>query len=53
MVDPESVEEIAQGIADALARGDELSRKGLVRASTFSWERCAKETAAAYKAVEL
>ncbi len=50
-VDPQSVEEIAQGMVE-LARNDalraELSARGMARAARFSWRRCAEETASAY-----
>ena len=52
MVDPESVEEIRAGLERLL--GDEglrarLADAGPARAAQFSWERCAAETAAAYR----
>lgn len=54
LVDPGSVDEIAAGIAalwtDATRRR-ELSAKGRARASGFTWERTARETAAVYEAV--
>ena len=36
-VDPESAESIAAGIDDALARRDELVKRGLVHARRFTW----------------
>lgn len=54
LVDPESVEAIAEGIRriwedDALAR--ELAVRGLARARLFSWERTARLTADVYASV--
>jgi len=54
LVDPESVEAIAEGIrrvweGDALA-GD-LTARGLARAQLFSWERTARLTADVYESV--
>jgi len=54
LVDPRSVDEIAAGIAalwtDETRRRD-LSAKGRVRATCFTWERTARATAAVYDAV--
>ena len=54
LVDPRSVDEIAAGIAalwtDETRRRD-LSAKGRLRATCFTWERTARETAAVYDAV--
>jgi glycosyltransferase involved in cell wall biosynthesis len=54
LVDPESVEAIAEGIRrvwedDALAR--DLTVRGLARAQLFSWERTARLTADVYESV--
>jgi glycosyltransferase involved in cell wall biosynthesis len=54
LVDPESVEAIADGIQrvwedDALAR--DLAARGLVRARLYSWERTARLTAEVYASV--
>lgn len=54
LVDPESAESIAAGIArvwedDALAA--DLRARGLARAGGFSWERTARETAEVYRSV--
>lgn len=54
LVDPRSVDEIAMAIASLWtdpARRRELSDKGRARASCFSWERTARDTAAVYEAV--
>jgi len=54
LVDPRSVDEIAMGIASLWtdpARRRELSDKGRARASCFTWERTARDTAAVYEAV--
>jgi glycosyltransferase involved in cell wall biosynthesis len=54
LVDPSSVDEIAAGIAALWTdptRRHELSAKGRARASCFTWERTARETAALYEAV--
>jgi glycosyltransferase involved in cell wall biosynthesis len=47
LVDPESVEAIAEGIERVLTQSalrEELKRKGSARAATFTWERCAGQT---------
>ena len=44
LVDPKSVEDIANGILDALERREELTEAGLQRAAGFSWDRTARET---------
>jgi len=54
LVPPNDVDAIAEGLGrlledDALRR--RLSERGYRRASGFSWERCARETLAVYKAV--
>ena len=54
LVDPYSVDEIAEAMHRVLT--DEtlrvaLIRKGLKRASQFSWEKTARETLAVYKGV--
>lgn len=46
LVDPESVEEIADGILDAMKRREELRGKGFKRAREFSWDKTAQETLA-------
>ncbi|MDA0185151.1 glycosyltransferase family 4 protein [Solirubrobacter phytolaccae] len=52
LVDPTDVEALAAALErlmtePVLANG--LARRGLERAATFSWERCAAETVAAYR----
>lgn len=48
LVDPKSVENIAEGIKKALVMSNEqrkvMVEKGLMQAKKFSWEKCAKET---------
>jgi glycosyltransferase involved in cell wall biosynthesis len=48
------VDSIADGLTrlleDAALRAD-LAARGLRRAALFSWERCARETLAVYRAV--
>jgi glycosyltransferase involved in cell wall biosynthesis len=51
LVDPLSVEEIAEGIKIALKRKEELAEKGYRQAKKFSWEKCARETLKVYKGV--
>lgn len=54
LVDPESVEAIAEGLARLLQDDDlarTLSERGLERASTFSWDRCASRTMEIYESV--
>jgi glycosyltransferase involved in cell wall biosynthesis len=46
--DPESPEDIAQGVLQALARAGELRPRGLARAAEFTWERSANAHADAY-----
>jgi glycosyltransferase involved in cell wall biosynthesis len=41
LVDPTDVSALAGGIAEAIARTDELSRAGLERARSFTWRRSA------------
>jgi alpha-1,3-rhamnosyl/mannosyltransferase len=52
MFDPEDVEALRQliltGLEDEVWR-ETAKEKGLIRASTFSWQRCAKETVAVYR----
>ena len=52
MFDPEDVEALRQlmliGLEDKVWR-ETAKEKGLMRASTFSWQRCAKETVAVYR----
>jgi glycosyltransferase involved in cell wall biosynthesis len=51
LVDPLDPEAIAAGIAEALSSRDELRRRGLDRARTFSWAATAAATAAVYREV--
>jgi glycosyltransferase involved in cell wall biosynthesis len=54
LVSPTDVEAIADGLTrlldDAALRAD-LAARGLRRAASFSWERCARETLAVYRSV--
>jgi glycosyltransferase involved in cell wall biosynthesis len=50
LVDPDDPEAIANGLDELLADGDlrnVLRAAGTVRVASFTWERCARETAAA------
>jgi len=49
LVDPYSVESIAEGIKDALENREGLIQKGLKRVKEFSWEKTARETLEVYK----
>ena len=52
LVDPNSVESMAAGIASLLDNGalrQELARKGRQRAAHFSWQACAAQTLAIYQ----
>jgi alpha-1,3-rhamnosyl/mannosyltransferase len=49
LVDPEDVESIAAGIRDAIARRDELSRAGIERAKSYTWDAAAAATADVYR----
>lgn len=48
LFDPRSVDDIARGIAEAMARGDELSAGGVGHAARFTWQACANVHAGAY-----
>jgi glycosyltransferase involved in cell wall biosynthesis len=53
-VDSRDVEALACAMARVLGDGElreELRARGLARARTFSWERCARETLAVYRSV--
>src|SRR5581483_5076146 len=53
LVDPENTESISHAIRTIVlesATRDSLRAKGLVRAETFSWERCVRETRAILEA---
>ena len=52
LVDPLNAEELAFGLETVLEKESlraEMRKKGLARASTFSWDRCAKETVEVYR----
>ena len=49
LVDPKSVESIAEGIKYALNHRQTLIKKGLVRAKAFSWSTAASETLTVYQ----
>jgi len=49
LVDPLSVEKIAQGIKKAISDKESLIKKGFKQADSFSWEKTAKETLEVYK----
>lgn len=54
MVDPDDVDGLRERLQQLLedrAFADQLGQLGLVRAQTFSWERCAQETFAVYQKV--
>jgi glycosyltransferase involved in cell wall biosynthesis len=50
LVDPRDPESIAAGVLEALGRPDELSRRGLARAATFTWEATARAHDRVYEA---
>jgi len=52
LVDPDDPVDVERGLGEVLgspARREELSRRGLERARSLSWTRCAELTAAAYR----
>jgi len=49
LVDPRDPQDIARGIADALAGRDELDGLGRARAAAMSWDVTAESTLAAYR----
>ncbi|PIU03177.1 hypothetical protein COT44_04765 [Candidatus Shapirobacteria bacterium CG08_land_8_20_14_0_20_39_18] len=51
LVNPENVEEIVQGIEKAIKNKEEMTKKGLIRAKEFSWEKTARETLKIYDEV--
>ncbi|MHB1360265.1 MAG: glycosyltransferase family 4 protein [Rhodocyclaceae bacterium] len=54
MVDPDDADALAAYLRQLLEDRDyaeNLGRRGLVRARTFSWQRCARETVAVYEKV--
>jgi glycosyltransferase involved in cell wall biosynthesis len=56
LVDPSSVEEIASGMERLLtddALRERCVERGLARAATFTWERCARETLEVFRELEI
>ena len=51
LVDPNKVEDIANGIREAIKNREKLIKKGYQQAKKFSWEKCAKETLAVLEMV--
>jgi glycosyltransferase involved in cell wall biosynthesis len=49
LVDPLDVASIADGIAAAIGRADDLRARGLERARVYSWDETAQKTLAAYR----
>jgi alpha-1,3-rhamnosyl/mannosyltransferase len=49
LVDPLSIESIADGIDEAIANRDRFVAAGARRAAEFTWERTAQLTAAVYR----
>lgn len=49
LVDPLSVDAIAEGIEDAIARRDKLVATGAIRSAQFTWARTAELTLAVYR----
>lgn len=49
LVDPENVEEIAEGVENAIRSANLLTKKALKRSRLFSWEKTAAETLEIYK----
>lgn len=53
LVDPESEDEIAAGLEKLIldrAYREQIASRGKARAALFSWDECARKTAAAYRA---
>jgi glycosyltransferase involved in cell wall biosynthesis len=50
-VDPSDPDAIAAGLAEALARREELGQEGRTAAATYGWDRVARETLAVYREV--
>jgi glycosyltransferase involved in cell wall biosynthesis len=50
-VDPRDPGAIAAGLAEAIARREELGREGQTAAATYDWRRVASETVAVYREV--
>lgn len=51
LVDPHSVDSIADGILNALGRREDLIERGRRRVQDFTWEKCARETLDVLRAV--
>lgn len=49
LVNPQEVDNIKQGIEEALNNREELIKKGFERVKDFSWEKAARETIKVYK----
>ena len=49
LVDPLSVDAIADGVEDAIVRRDNLIAAGAIRAAQFTWARTAELTLAVYR----
>lgn len=49
LVNPENIDDIAQGINKAISQRQDLIKKGLTRAKDFSWEKTARETLGVYQ----
>lgn len=49
IIDPESPDDIARGLADVLADGDTWRKRGLAWARRFDWNLCAEATARLYR----
>jgi glycosyltransferase involved in cell wall biosynthesis len=49
LVDPRRTDAIAAGMEEAIARRDELRRRGLERAQAYSWDESARLTLEAYR----
>lgn len=52
LFDPTDVQAIAAGIIGAIARGVELSRRGLEQVAHFTWERCRDRHVDVYRSFE-
>ena len=48
-VDPDDPEAIAAGVGEALGRRDELRRRGLAHARSFTWRACGDAMLAAFE----
>ncbi len=52
LVDPHSVDSVAEGVRKALSARKLLVKKGLARVKDFSWQKTAKETLKVYQEAE-